>query len=114
MAIASSTAMAPSASRSARVGPLDQLHHDGVVFESVDRSDVGVVERREHLGFAVKPRQAVRIVRDGSEQYFDRDVPIEFRIAGAIHLSHSSYAQQSDYLIDAEPRAGGQGHVAGL
>ncbi len=33
--------------------------------EAVDRGDVRVVQRRKEFGFALKPRQAIRIVGEG-------------------------------------------------
>ena len=45
--------------------PIDQLQHQRAhaarLFEAVDRGDVRVIERGEHLRFAREPRQAVRI-----------------------------------------------------
>ena len=46
---------------------LDQFQHERAdairLFESVDRADVGMIERREHARFAFEPRQPIRIVR---------------------------------------------------
>ena len=46
--------------------PFDQLHHqraDAAGFlEAVDLRDVRVIERREHLRFALEPREAIGIV----------------------------------------------------
>jgi len=45
--------------------PFDQLHDQGVsvvgVFESVNRSDVRVIERGEDFGFALKPGHSFSI-----------------------------------------------------
>ena len=35
--------------------------------------DVGVVQRRKRLGFALEPRQAIRILRERLGQHLDRD-----------------------------------------
>ena len=46
---------------------LDQFHDQRslalTAFEAVDRRDVGMVERRERLGFAVEAGQAFRVLR---------------------------------------------------
>ena len=43
---------------------LDELHDEGRdvggVFEAVNRPDVWMIERREHLGFALEAREAIR------------------------------------------------------
>ena len=56
--------------------------------EAVDRADVGMIERRQHLRFAAEPREPLGIVRDIGQQDFQRDVAIELRSARAIHLAH--------------------------
>ncbi len=52
-----------------------QLHHERLhavgFFEAVDRSDVGMVQRGEHFGFALEPRQAIHIGGDGLGQHFE-------------------------------------------
>ena len=40
--------------------------HPVRVFEAVDVRDVGMVERRQHLRFAVEARQALRVVAKSS------------------------------------------------
>ena len=76
---------------------LDQLEHQRVnvptFFESVDRSDVRMVERRENLRFALESRETVGIGREGIREDLERDVAIEPRIARAIHLAHAARAQ---------------------
>src|SRR5215831_13576840 len=50
----------PCATRifSASVGPLHQLHHQGAhaarFFQAIDRCNVGMIERRQHLSFALE------------------------------------------------------------
>ena len=65
---ASSSGIGPRAIRSASVGPFDQLEDEGVhavgFFEAVDRADVGMVQRREHLRFALEAREAIGIARE--------------------------------------------------
>ena len=63
------------------------------VFESVDRSDVRVVERGEHMRFALEPREALRVVREGGQQDLDRDLAMQLRIARTIHRTHSAFTE---------------------
>ena len=44
--------------------PVDQLHHDRVAFDPVDRRDVRMIERRERLRFAREAREPRRVVRE--------------------------------------------------
>ena len=83
--------------------PLDQLHHQHLdaldVLEPVDGRDVRMIQRGEHFRFALEPRQALRIVREGIGQEFDRDRAIELCVARAVDLSHSAFAQLGHDLI---------------
>lgn len=42
-------------------------------------------------GFAGEPRQAVRITGEGVGQDLQRDITIEFRVAGPKHLPHRAF-----------------------
>ena len=44
----------------------------------------------------------------GRRQNLQRDVAIELRIAGAVHLAHSAGAERRHDFIRAETRAGGE------
>src|SRR4030095_7555228 len=70
--------------------------------QPVDRADVGVVERGQDLRLALEPRQSVRIENEISRKKFDRDVPIQLRIAGAINFAHSAFAHFREYLVWAD------------
>ena len=75
--------------------PLDLL-------EAVDRGDVGMVQRRQRLRFAVEARQAVRIRGHRSRQHLDGDLAREVRVGRAIDLSHSAHANLGSDFIRAE------------
>ena len=55
--------------------------------------DPVLFERGEHLCLATEAGQPIRIVGDGRQQDFDRDVAIQLRIARAIHLAHAADAE---------------------
>jgi hypothetical protein len=63
-------------------------------FEAVDRTDVGMVQRRQELRFALKASQAFRIGGERFRQDFERDVAIQLRIARAIYLAHATRADR--------------------
>src|SRR5687767_1172012 len=78
-----------------------------------------MVQSRERLCFAGEAGQAFAIAREDLRQHLDRDVAIELRIAGAIHLSHAARAQRSDDFVRTETGARRQDHaperiIAGL
>ena len=75
----------------------------------MDVRDVGVVQRSEHLRFALKSREALWIVGEEIRKNFDRDVAIERRVARAIHLSHTAGAERGENVVRAEASAGLKG-----
>jgi len=92
---------------------LDEFHHQPgdvpAFLEAVDVRDVRMIQRGQRLRFARESREAVRIMREGIWQDLDRDVAVQFRIAGTVHLSHATFADRRGDVVDAEPRAGGKG-----
>ena len=81
------------------------------VFETVDARDVRVIQRREQFRFTLETRQALVVAGELFGKDFDRDVAIELRIAGAVHLPHAACADGRDDLIDAEFCSCGERHV---
>ena len=57
------------------------------LFEAIDRGDVRMVERGQHLRFAPESRQPVRLGREGVGQDLQRHVAVESEIPRAIHLA---------------------------
>jgi hypothetical protein len=94
---------------------LDEFHDDGSYvagfLEAVDLRDVGVIELREHLRFALEARESLGVVRERVGEDLDRDVAVELGVVGAIDLAHPAFAQQRDDLIRAELRSGAERHV---
>ena len=48
--------------------PFDQFHDERAIFHAVDRGDVGMVQRRQHLRLAREARQAVGVLAKSSGQ----------------------------------------------
>jgi hypothetical protein len=70
--------------------------------------------RGEHLRFTSEPGEAIGIVGDGGPQDFDRDLAVQRRVTGLVHLAHSAHADPRRELIRADaptleglPGAGG-------
>ncbi len=70
-----------------------------------------MIQRRERLGFAREAREALGIVRKGLGKDLDRDVAIQPRIEGAVHLAHPALADLGGNFIRTETGARKQGHV---
>ena len=89
---------------------LDQFHHQRAntagFFEAVDVRDIRMVQGRERLRFAGEPRQPVGVAGEWVRQNLERDVTIEFRVAGAVDLPHPALADLRNDFVDAESSAG--------
>src|SRR5262249_17408822 len=72
---------------------LDQLHHQRALFHTVDMRNVGMIQRRKHLRFARKTRHSIRVVGKVFGQDLDGDVASELGVVGAIHFTHTTFAE---------------------
>ena len=93
---------------------LDEFEDQGLRvtgrFQTVNRADIGVIQRRQDFGFALEPSETVRIGGECLRQDLEPHIPVERGVAGLIHLAHPAFADLGGDLVDAEPGAGGQGH----
>ena len=48
-----------------------------MIFDPVDRADVGVIERREQSRLALEARQAVAVAGDGRRQDLDGNIALK-------------------------------------
>ena len=108
---ASSRGIGPWAIRSASVGPSIKFENKRLrvslrFFQPVDVPDVGMVQRGEDFGFALKPGEAIGIFREGLRQHLQRHVPVELGVSGSIHLPHAAFADLGGDLVGAEGGAG--------
>ena len=97
---------------------LDEFHHQRTdtvgFFETVDLRDVGMIQRCEGLGFAREPCEPLGVARERVRQDFDRDVAIQLRIAGAIHLAHTPGPKGGKDFVRAKACAGVEGQTAAV
>ena len=102
------TALQPLAHRFA----FDEFGNDEarrlVIADFVDGQDVRMIERRRGPRFLQKPGQPLRVGAELASQHFQRDLPAEHRVGGAIHLAHAAAPEQAMNLIAADGVAGGQ------
>ena len=77
--------------------------------EVVNGEDVRMRERGDCLRLALEAREAFGVRDKSSGQHLDRDVAIELRVAGAIHLAHAAGAERRQDFVGPEPGAGVRG-----
>ena len=73
-----------------------------------------MIQRRERSRFALEARAGVRRRGGIVRQDFQRDVALQFGVAGAIDLAHAAGAERRTDLIWTETSARGEGHGPGL
>ena len=72
--------------------------------------DIRVIQTACRAGFLFESALAIGIARECRGQELDRDVPLQLRIARAIHLSHAADAETSKELESANSIARGSAH----
>ena len=96
-------------------GSFDQFQHEGrltiLLLEAVDGGDVRVVQRRQDLGFPLKPREACGVGRHRRRQDLDRHVAFQLAVTRAIDLAHSAFADLRGDFVRSDAGAGGEYHV---
>ena len=87
----------------------DQLHDQRMdpvrVFESVDVCDVRMVERRQHLRFALETRESLRVGGEEVRQNLDGHVTVQLRVACPIDFAHSAGPEGGQDFVAAEASA---------
>ena len=69
-----------------------------------------MIQRRERLRLALEPRQALGVRGERVGQDLDRDLAAERRVRRPIDLPHPAFADLRGDFVDAEARAGSEGH----
>ena len=64
-----------------------------------------MIQCREQTGLALEASAAFRIARQVSWEQFDRDLPAETQVPGAVHFAHPADAEDVDNLKRAESLA---------
>jgi hypothetical protein len=73
--------------------PLHQLHDQRAILDAVDRGDVGMIERGQHLRLAREARHPRRVAGEIFGDQLDRDFASELAVGGAIHLAHGALTE---------------------
>ena len=92
----------------------DQLHADPRLrrlgADVIDGDDGRMVERGGGARFALEASEAFGVAGDVRREQFQRDKPIEPRVARLVDLAHSACPKRSDDFIGSESSACGDAH----
>ena len=80
------------------------------LLEAVDRRDIRVVQRCQHLGLALESRDPFVIRSERGRQHLDRNIAIQLAVTRPVHIAHSTRADGRNDLVGSESRSGRQGH----
>ncbi len=80
----------------------DEIVRAPGLLESVDRSDVRMVERREDFRFSPESPQPLFVLDELIGQNLDRHIPAELPILRPIDLPHSAFANGLEDLVVRE------------
>ncbi len=93
----------------------DECQHQSAgvfgVHDSVNVSDIGVIERGENFGFPLEARHAFGIAQERRGQNFERHFTLERCVACAVDLAHPALAEQGENFVVAEFVAYGKRHT---
>jgi hypothetical protein len=85
--------------RTGEVLAIDQFHDDRSPLSAINLSDIGVVQRGEHLRLASESGHAVSIFNECSRQHLNRYVAIELGVSGALDGAHAALTQLGNDAI---------------
>jgi hypothetical protein len=72
----------------------DEVSLPNMLFQRVYSRDAGMIERRDDLCLAFKPRQAVGVADEMFGQCLNRDQTFQTHVPGEIYLAHAACAQR--------------------
>ena len=82
--------------------------------DSVNVSDVRMIERTQNFSFTMEAGHAIRIAQKCRRQNFQRHVGLERRVPRAVYLAHTALAEQGDHFIVTEFVAYRKRHLSDL
>ena len=71
--------------------------------------DVWMVQRHEHLPFATIAGEAFWIVSDFRQERLERNVAIQFDVAGTVDLAHTASSEGREDFVRVEADTDGEG-----
>ena len=93
---------------------MQELHYKVVdrafVAHIVEHADIGMLKLRDDLGFPFEAGAQLGAGHQLRVQNFDGDRPLQSRITGAIHFTHTARAEGRFDFVGAKSGASGQSH----
>jgi hypothetical protein len=74
-------------------GAFHQFEDEGALFDTVDRPDIGMVQRSHDLRFAPEARQTVGIASKYARKDLDGHFAIQLRICRSPDFAHAAFAE---------------------
>ncbi len=71
-------------------------------FETMNRRDVRMIQRRDQSRFALEPRDPLFVFGERFRKNFDGDFALELDIPGTVHLAHATCTDGLEDLVVAE------------
>ena len=97
---------------------IHELHHErrkrAGIFEAIERGDVWMIERREHVRFSPEPGEAFRVAPQRLGKNLQSDITTELGVAAAVYLSHAALSDDGDDFVRPEARARRERHREGM
>lgn len=66
------------------VGTFHEFHHNGALLDSLNRGNIGMVDRSEHLRLALEAGHAVGICGECIEENLERERAIQLGVRGLV------------------------------
>ncbi len=70
-----------------------------------------MIERRQHLRFALEAGQTFGVAGKGVWEHLDRHLPVKARVSGPVDLAHPTFTDLGGDFIRAKESAGFKRHV---
>jgi hypothetical protein len=70
--------------------------------QSVDRSDVGMIQRRQHARFTLESRHALAVTTERFRKKLDRNIAAELRVGGLVNVAHAARSEVTRDLVVCE------------
>ena len=83
-----------------------------VPLETVNRGDVGMVQRREKLRLPLEPGKPLLVLGELFWKNFNGDVASELGVPSTVDLAHTTRTDEGNDLVRTEPCSGFLGHVS--
>ena len=97
---------------------VDELHHHvvqaGFGVKVIDLHNVGVAQRSDNFGFALKAAEEIGIVGEEGVNHFDRHMAIEAGLIGLVDIGHAPMPHLLDDAIASDSLSGQPLHFSGL